>query len=391
MKTIKLIAIIVLLLFFSCKKEAYRTRLPEVKHLGIENLATQKKITWDSIVVDMSETSLVVGWHLYSDTLYILDRHMVPMKKLDLEGNYIESFLKKGRGPNELTEPFFWFTFLPEGYAGLLSGYYLLNVYDKQNQLRVKHLLFSEILDTKEGALEAQRIFDKPDPESYLMYEPQTMNYEMVFLGNNLILPVVTEHYAYNGFNKYQKARKYYRDSYLFLRLDTSNLHVAGMFGHYPQVFQESNIPNFSNSNFSVKDSLMFVSFMADPNVYVYNDKFELSFTFGVAVKNIKGNYPETKSFEEAEEVFGKHRKNYGHYKHIRAVHDYIFRMYMNDHKEWRTQVYDAKSYDLVADFQNPNNYAYFKCLGYSNGYYYAEGAINNKTETSVIYKFKID
>lgn len=374
-------------LFFFCTifcacDNSQHSRLPQVPHMG-ERVVQITDISLDSLTLDAHMTSLAGKWYLHGDTLVLLDKYAVSMQKYDLSGQYIGKMLVKGRGPNEQLEPFYWFQYTDDG------GFYAMNTswqmfHYSANNVIVGQSTFLENVDIEEY----KKIYANPDPKSPSMYEPQTMCSDMGILGDNLVFPVVTEHYLYNGYES--RTKDYYRNSHLFAAVDTSSLHIRSIFGFYPQIFQKSNIPNFATLRFST-DSVakkMYVSFYADPKVYVYNNDFELIHTFGERHDLIKGDYPSTSTFEEADELSDNQYKRYGYYDRIAVAGDYVFRSYKTDNGKWGMMAYETSSGDQIADFSIQSKE--FRIIGYHKGWYYAEGGWNYDKETCTIYKFKI-
>lgn len=322
---------------------------------------------------------MVFKWGYFS----FLDSYAVTMQKYDLNGQHVGRMIVKGRGPDEQLEPFYWLQFSDDG--GFYAMYTSWQMFHYNiNKVVVKKHTFLDEADKDEF----KRIYAKPDPESLLMYEPQTMCSDMGMVGGSLIFPIVTEHFSYNGYES--RTKEYYRNSHLFAAVDTSSFHIQSFFGFYPQVFQESNIPNFATLRFSTDTFAgnMYVSFYADPKVYVYNDNFELSHTFGEPNPKIQGVYPSTSTFADADELYSRHLKKYGYYDRIVAAGDYIFRSYKADDGKWGMMIYEKSSGDQIADIGIPSKD--FRIIGYHEGWYYAEGLWNYTDETCTIYKFKI-
>ncbi len=76
------------------------------------------KFFTDTLRVDASATSTDGEWFLQKERLLFLDHNMVGIKEYDLEGNYLNRHIKRGRGPGENPAPFFSGVMETEGFTG---------------------------------------------------------------------------------------------------------------------------------------------------------------------------------------------------------------------------------------------------------------------------------
>lgn len=61
-------------------------------------------------------------------------------------------------------------------------------------------------------------------------------------------MPVVTEHVLYNGYETGGQARKFWNEAYNFIFVDLKNRTTGRLFGSYPPVYRQRNIPVFRHS-----------------------------------------------------------------------------------------------------------------------------------------------
>lgn len=121
------------------------------------------------------------------------------------------------------------------------------------------------------------------------------------------------------------------------------------MFGHYPPIFRERNIPAFSLLSFDTEKDYLYCSYGADSLIYVRDYNGKLIKSIGFAASSIVGKYPETETFEEYSSNHRRHEKKYGYYKQIKMANNHLFRSYKKDGDVgYGLQIY--KNNDLIGD-----------------------------------------
>ena len=107
----------------------------------------------------------------------------------------------------------------------------------------------------------------------------------------------------------------------------------------------------------------------------------------GFAASSVKGEYPETSTFEEYSQYSMQHRKKYGYYKQIKAVNGYLFRSYKKDGDAgYGLQIY--KGEDLVGDVDFAEE---LYVIGYAEGFYYGVLPVDMEAERFRIVRFKLN
>ena len=336
----------------------------------------------DTLAVDASATSTDGEWFLHNGRLFFLDHNMVGIKEYDLEGNYLTHHIRRGRGPGENPAPFFCGVMETQGFTGFDQGWFIKQ-YDTEFEL-INSFRYEEDLKVKASTI--NRLLLRPDPENPLMYEMNLMSKKMVKRGARIILPIVTEHVRYNGYNKRSRAKRFWNESYIFMEIDSELKKTGHLFGHYPPVYHNSNIPAFSDYYFDLKNDSLYVAFAADPNIYVFGRNNKLLFAFGYDALEQQAAYPETVSFEEYETRFRADRSEYGYYTGLLISGEYVFRTYKKQNNMgYGIQIYEGTKYIGEMHFKEE-----VRLIDYSGGILYLALPPDIDKDEMIIVKTKI-
>ena len=242
-------------------------------------------------------------------------------------------------------------------------------------------------LDSDFGTKGWSDLYNKPDPEVPEMYEYNFECGRMQVKDSVLIIPVITEHIHYNGYDKrYNKG--FWNDSYIFIRFCPETIESSKvLFGHYPPIYRRKNIPAFAKYDFYVDDKGLAVTFAAEPRIFLMDYDGNVTGSFGFPEEGISGKYPETSSFEEYESKSKKMKTEHGSYDRLSRCGDYIFRTCrLDDSTGTVLQIYDT-DYDLVGRVRVDGT---IEVIGEYGGAYYAGNGLDLDSEQFVVLKFNI-
>lgn len=336
----------------------------------------------DTLCMDMSATSLLGEWIISKDEILFLDAKLVPIRKYTPEGVFKESLFAQGRGPHEFISPALCFIPVDTNYLYIDRNsyfFFLDSLYNKKSEMNL-------LVDLQKEC-DKQDLYKNPNPENASMYEMEIGDNQIVEFGEYLVFPITTEHIKYNGFFKKSGAEDFYKNSYTLLALNKQTLQHKTLFAKFPPAYHNRIIPNFKACNICcATDSTLFVSYQADSNIYLYNNKLELIGSFGKPVEIINKNYPQTNTLDEAEKNYKKHQKEYGYYSEIKQTQQYLFRNYIGSGGRLGLQIY--KDYGLVYDSLLP--YDVFEIIGFIEPYFYATIKRDLEEEKHSMIRFKI-
>ncbi|MDD3035072.1 MAG: hypothetical protein PHT25_10815 [Bacteroidales bacterium] len=335
------------------------------------------------MIVDARNLSLCGFWLTDGKHLYYEDNKIVTIKKFTPDGTECERYFSKGRGPEEMLRP-------PRAFKRFENGDFISIDIDS-------HFFYFDSLMNKKWAYNfykignkcgnefKQNLLNNPDPDEVLMYELSSYENQVELLGDNIIFPVTTEHIKYNGFYKESRAKEFYKDSYHLMALNKNTLKKE-IFGKFPPIYHKHIWSNFMDCHITKDDSLLYVSFEADYQIYLYNKDLKFVSSFGVKADNVDHTYPERNTFEEATDNYKKDRTTHGFYSNIYFINNYLFRIYHTKHNKIGMQVYSNQEliYDKII------NYEIFEMIGYIEPYYYVNTKCDIDKEIYIITKLVI-
>ncbi len=362
-----------------------------LEHRGDRRISVQH-ISVDSIFFDASMTSLSGQWLISpaGNKLFFADRYAVGVYSYYLDGKYDTSFITQGRGPAEMSTPSLSACFDENGNFISLDHNSGVNIFshDFSTRLFYEPLSWFVAIDSSFNNRSWQNLYNSPNPEIPQMYEYNSYVGRISYSSGKLFMPIITEHVSYNGYEKGSHASDFWKNAYTFICYDPLRISSSfKMLGHYPSVYQKNNLPVFSRYDFCVSENKVYVSFNADPYIYVMDVEGNPLYSLGFPDTKIKGDYPSTSTFEEFEERAKKQRKKYGYYDKLYVDHDYVLRTCHISDGECKLQIY--KNNDLIGDVMLPYN---CQILGRgADGYYYAFKRADYENEQFVIIKFTIN
>lgn len=376
------VLVLLCLNYIACDDATFVDEYVDIKHDGQKKIEITK-VVLDTILIDASFTSLEGEWHLKGDKLYFIDQALVGVNIFDLNGQYVAKHIEKGRGPNEILKPILAGAFSDKGnFVGIDRGW-IISLFNESFKKEKSYILLGDIDGDKQVW---DNLLQNPNPEEFRMYEFFINAKSIRFLKDQIIIPIITEHVDYNGFYKNANTHDFWLKSYNFLTIDIQNRKTGKLFGHYPPIFRERNIPAFSLLSFDTEKDYLYCSYGADSLIYVRDYNGKLIKSIGFAASSIVGKYPETETFEEYSSNHRRHEKKYGYYKQIKMANNHLFRSYKKDGDVgYGLQIY--KNNDLIGDISFLEEIC---IIGYSNGFYYGVLPVDMDLEQFRIVKFKL-
>jgi len=378
--TLVLCFIISVFALHACNGE-FHSEYANLPHKGQKDI-TIISLNADTLFLDASSTSFEGQWYLHDGRFIFADYSLIGVREFDLNGNFVARHIQKGRGTNEWHSPFVSITYSKGDLIGI-DGSWIIQVFDSLYQRRYSpYTLLSDIYYDEQ---DWNKLLRKPNVETTHMYSFNLDSRALSVLGDNLIIPVVTEHIDYNGY--YGSSRKdFWEKSYIYLMVDYNSQKTGNKFGKYPPIYQTKNIPAFSIYSFDQLKSQLFTSFAADSLIYIHDQNGKLIYSFGYDAPGMKRDYPETESFEEFTKVFRDHLKRHSYYTQIKVADPYIFRCFKREEDlGYGMQIY--KDYDLIGEILMKERLV---MLGVYENVYYGVLPVNYETELFRIIRFKL-
>lgn len=369
----------------SCNRVDYSSGLV---HRGKDSVSISEMGESFLFEIDASHTSLDGQWFLIEDRIGFVDKYSVGVKFFDLDGHWMGKEVREGRGPDEMSQPA-WVSAYDSEHREIVfhdNNSVLLRYDSSFRQTFNTHSAWPLFLDSTFTNSSWEKLYSEPDAEVLQMYEYNPMVKRMFCRNDTLLIPVVTEHVKFNGYEAGRSAKDFWRTSYVLLQVMLGPNAKYRLIGHYPSVYQRKNIPVFSFYDFAVRDSLIYVSFAADPLIYVYDMDGNPVYSMGFAVPDIKCDYPETFSVDEYERYYRAQKMDYGYYDRLVACGDYLFRSCRTDKGLWKLQVYQENDLVGVIDLDSE-----IDIFGFHDGWYYACIGLDLENERFKMIRFRLD
>lgn len=384
----KKILLVICVILFSPSFMAGKYNLDSLSHKGTKSVVINS-INFKKLVLDGSGTSFDGSWQMDGSSILLFDKYLTPVRAYNCDGRYVGVVIKDGNSPDNIPEPAIISAVNKNGDIAVMTQSAFFFLYDSNFHIKYQYqypwflLLETESSDVVESI---NKLLITPNPEAPEMYEYNFAVKDMKCVNDTLFIPAITEHFAYNGYNIDDDAEKFWKDSYIFISFKMSNIgETRRIFGHYPPVYQNSNIPIFSTYDFAVVGNKVYVSFAADPLIYVMNKSGRLLYNIGYGDDNIKCLYPETKTFEEYEVGFDAQREKYGYYDRLYADGSMIFRTCHLDNGKWKLQIYENEN--MIGDVLMDKP---LEIIGKYNNCYYGYVETDVATKQYVFVKFSL-
>lgn len=370
------------LLLCSCKQE-FHSEYESLPCQGVRNLSI-RDLLFDTIRIDASSTSMAGQWIISNDTFYFADAFLEGVSTFDLKGDYGNKHIEKGRGPNEALSPFVAITHSSDReLVGIDMSW---NLYRFDSIYHRKDRLYRLLSEDKYDQSDWNKLVRKPNPEINQMYEFNTRTKKIKIVNNKVLVPILTEHIHYNGYNLKDHAKDFWAETYTFQFFDIKEGKTLQKFGHYPSIYYRKNIPVFSNYNFDLNGDQIYSTFMADTLIYVRNLDGKLLFSFGCSSGLNPEKLPETKTFDEHERARDSQLAQYGYYTDLLATDDYVLRGYKQEGMDkYGMQIY--KDFNLVGDVSMDKA---FRFIGKNGNFYYILLDIDMDNEYFEIIRFSL-
>lgn len=360
---------------------------------GVETYGTKNitivSLPFDTMRVDAKYTSLSGQWHIKDSVLCFVDEYAVGVKEYDLDGNFIGEHIRQGKGPNEVLAASFISTFdkVTGDFVMEDANCFIYRFSKDYKKLFSLDRAWFTALSPNFGEKGWSDLYNNPDPEVPEMYEYNFECDRMRSVDSEVIMPVITEHVSYNGYDR-RLGKGFWTDSYIFIRFRPEDVASSKvLFGHYPPVYSKRNIPAFSKYDFCVDENGIIVTFAADSRIFMMDYDGNVTGSFGFPEEGISGDYPATSSFEEYESKRKRMMEEKGFYDRLARCGDYIFRTCRLDRSAGTIlQIYDG-NYDLVGRVPVGDG---FEVIGEYDGTYYAYNSLDLDFEQFILLNFKI-
>jgi hypothetical protein len=348
-------------------------------HKGTDKTQESRlKISWDSLVVDISYTSGRGSFFMYDSVISFADSYYAKLYNFDCRtGTLLSSKFGVGDGPDEMRR---YISAHPVGNDSVImfvdgNGIVTLCGMDNYQLYRKKEMNFKWINNHSSN-------YDSPEIYGF-DYFANIYNYQ-----GKYVIPVTPLWHRMNSDASIPVDM--YKKGHIFGLLDINTMEVMDVFGKFSDIYSEQNIPHCANFNYTLHKNIIYVSFAADSLIYVYEFPDKLLYTFGYECTGIDRSYTTLASFRDENADADRERCGLNREIHHFPNMGLFFRTYWTGIKQnkYGMQIYDEEC-NLIADILVPET---FQLLGYYSPYFCGMTApVETDDETWLtFYKLKI-
>ena len=335
----------------------------------------------DTLKLQSFNSSFIGQTAVQQNHIYFIDAKFGFVYKFDVNGKLLHRYLGQGIAKNELPmKSVMLFTFLPNGNSIFIGTGYDCYLFDPE---------FNRVTDFKinwHSTKTQEQLINNPDLEDNGMFS-LLYNGRIHATDQTLYFPVASQHPKLNP-----TLANYAEDVKIIGQMDLTNGYVDKIYGKLPPIYKK-NIQTLAFGYayidaFEGKNTL--TAFPVDSLMYVVDDEFTISKSFGFQGRNMNLHYKNQTDPRKFRENYSEQVKNAGHYTFIKhfAPQGYTFRGY---HKSGTAtsdglQIYQKQI--LIADVDVPLG---FRVEGYIAPFFYSNAKLDIKNNDAKIFKFKLE
>lgn len=373
----------VLLLLVLCCSSCGQRR--NVIHEGID-MSGNKGVRIDTVYVDLEESSGYGNFYMTDTVITFADVITCRFYDMDLSGNILQEYFRKGRGDNEIPSMLYAYPIIGDT---LKRGV----IIDSGNGITFYDLEKKEILDRKQidfnwGSRHRHRystpqLYNLADFTDFGMTFYMGEDSRIMFQAN-----IINRETGSTG--RIESRR--YEDGAIFGILNPQTMEVESVTGSFPEIFRKKPMPHLEFFQYTADGDIVYVNHGVDSLIYVYRYPDQLLYTLGYECENIDRHYTVTREIDLGENF----RKDFSHAGINTGLMYFpedslLCRTYIVTTATGASGMQIYRDNDLVADFGVPD---YFKLLGYSDGILYGARFIPLEDEDStrlVLYRLTLD
>ena len=349
---------------------------------------TQYTFSIDTLFLDVASFSGEGFFRVKDSTIFYFDDIFSQVTCYDQNGTYLQRYLGSGDSIHQIGN-FYTHSFLPNGNHAFFSVEYVFGIYSEQWKRQGKYHKFKwrkrkKQYDTDNLSDIAMYDFDYDDSPFDSRWIPSNSQ-------GKLIIPVNITHRTNKYTNRFEKQSYYYKNSFSIGIIDPQTGLLEKGFAKHPEIYSKQPFyPQYDFNYRDVRNDSIFVSYMLDQYIYVYDPKLELMYAFGLPGKHMNTNYESVKENQLYSEIAVRAKKSFGYYTHVYADKgsDYTFRSYVkgNGNQSAGLQIYKDKI--LIGDLSVPQ-----KCnvIGRIGSTYYADGFFDEENQQLGIFRILIN
>lgn len=357
----------------------------DVFHEGL-CLTGNMEVRIDTIHVSLSESSGYGNFYMTDNVITFADVMTCRFYDIDLSGNIVQEYFRKGRGDNEIPSMLYAYPIIgdPLERGAIIDSGNGITFYDlKKKEIIGRYQIDFNWDNRSKHKYSAPQMYNLADFTDFGMTFYMGSDSKILFQTN--IINRMT------GSPGRIESRRY-EDGAIFGILNPETMEVESVAGIFPAIYRKKPMPHLEFFQYTAYGDIVYVNHGVDSLIYVYRYPNELLYTIGYECEDIDRNYTVTREIDTGDNF----RKDFGHVGINTGMMYFpedslLCRTYIRATATGASGMQVYKGNDLVADFWVPD---YFKLIGYLNGTFYGARFIPLEDEDStrlVFYRVTLD
>lgn len=357
----------------------------DVVHKGL-SLTGNTEVRIDTIRVSLSESSGYGNFYMTDNVITFADVMTCRFYDIDLSGNIVQEYFRKGRGDNEIPSMLYAYPIIgdPLKRGAIIDSGNGITFYDlKKKEILGRYQIDFNWDNRSKHKYSAPQMYNLADFTDFGMTFYMGSDSKILFQTN--IINRMT------GSPGRIESRRY-EDGAIFGRLNPETMEVESVAGTFPAIYRKKPMPHLEFFQYTAYGDIVYVNHGVDSLIYVYRYPNELLYTIGYECEDIDRDYMVTREIDTGDNF----RKDFGHVGINTGMMYFpedslLCRTYIRTTATGASGMQVYKGNDLVADFGVPD---YFKLIGYLNGTFYGARFIPLEDEDStrlVCYRVTLD
>lgn len=336
----------------------------------------------DTVYVQLPSFSENGFFRIENEWVYYFDPIFSTANKISQNGEVLKTYLGLGDSPSEIRQDFVWHGRLGSKhiFMGRASDIHVFtDEFEREED-------FMYVVPRTKERYDGKKEVEVGTYDMDIVFNVLTSKNLAIDIYQNIYVPVRILPRVNPSYNLATDG--YYNDAASIGRININSGKLETVFGNFPSEYLDHRWEHYDDRFITLKSDSIFVGYKGSFKIQVYSPfpENDLIYEFGQKEATINS---EIKNFISFEETPYDSFKN-GFYSHLYydSINNLMFRSFIIDRESNKGGVQIYRNKDLVAQFNTVHK---FNVIGYHNGFYYADGILNEEEDQLGFYKFKLN
>lgn len=356
-----------------------------IAHEGL-CLAGNTEVRVDTVYVNLTESSGYGNFYMTDTVITFADAMSCRFYDIDLSGNIVQEYFRKGRGDNEIPSMLYAYPIIgdPLKRGVIIDSGNGITFYDlKKKEILGRYQIDFNWDNRSKHKYSAPQMYNLADFTDFGMTFYMGSDSRILFQAN-----IINRMTSSPG--RVEPGR--YEDGAIFGILNPETMEVESVTGSFPAIYRKKPMPHLEFFQYSASGDTVYVTHGVDSLIYVYRYPDEFLYTIGYECEDIDRDYTVTREIDSGDNF----RNDFRHVGINTGLMYFqedslLCRTYIRTTATGASGMQIYRGNDLVADFGVPD---YFKLLGYSEGIFYGARFVPLEDDDStslVLYRVTLD